>query len=147
MYETGLVAQVSQTQPGLPSLELRFREARLDTRAHIWADAARPDLIRSLAVAGYNVAAARKEKDSVLHGIDLLRSRNLRVARCSQNLQRELEQYVWKRDRATGQWQDEPEDAWNHGVDAIRYWALEELCPRREAPAGPIRVRTTMQRW
>jgi phage terminase large subunit len=54
----------------------------------------------------------------------------------SQNLQRELENYTWQRDRKTEQILDKPIDEFNHGMDAMRYWGMEEL-----EPVTPIRDR------
>lgn len=38
----------------------------------------------------------------------------------------ELENYTYKKDRQTGEYTNEPVDAYNHEIDAIRY-ALNEI--------------------
>lgn len=134
VYEKGLVSNISQSNPALPSLELRFQENELDKNARIYADSARPDLIANLAAAGYNVIPTVKNKDSILDGIQRLQGVKIFVHRASQSIQRELENYVWAKDRA-GRQLDEPIDDWNHALDAVRYWALAELDPSGSRPA------------
>jgi phage terminase large subunit len=135
VYETGLVSNISQSNPALPSLELRFQQNELDKNARIYADSARPDLIAGLSASGYNVIPTVKNKDSILDGLQRLQGIKLFVHRASQNIQRELENYTWKKDRA-GRQLDEPVDDWNHAIDAVRYWALAELEPKGHRPGG-----------
>ena len=37
------------------------------------------------------------------------------------NIKAEFENYCYKKDKATGQYINEPIDSWNHGLDALRY--------------------------
>jgi phage terminase large subunit len=136
VYETGLVSNISQSNPSLPSLELRFRETELDKNAKVYADSARPDLIAGLSASGYNVIPTVKNKDSILDGLQRLQGIKIFVHRASQNIQRELENYTWRKERSTGKQLDEPIDEWNHALDAVRYWALAELEPKGSGPAG-----------
>lgn len=128
VYRTGLVVRESESLPGLESLVGLMKDEKVNPTAIIVADGARPDLIKELRISGYQgVTAGDKGPGSILTGINLLRGFRWRVARNSQNIQRELEQYVWKVMKTSGTVTDVPEDANNHAMDAIRYWAAREL--------------------
>lgn len=91
----------------------------------ITADSAEPKSIAELRLSGLNrIQAARKGKDSVMNGIQFIQQFKLVVdERCFKTLE-ELENYTWKKDRKTGEYLNEPVDAYNHAIDSIRY-ALE----------------------
>jgi phage terminase large subunit len=128
VYRMGLVIRKSESLPGQPSLEAEMEAAGCSKSARYYCDGARPESIRDLQLCGYSyVMPGDKGPGSILAGIGKLRGWRMRVHRSSQNLQRELEQYSWKKNRATGVWTDEPEDANNHLLDALRYWASREL--------------------
>ena len=149
LYEPGLVANVSASVPDLPSIEGRMRELQIPTTPRIWADCARPEAIAGLRAAGWNVAPSEKGAGSVVAGIDLVRQHRIRVYRASQNLQAELQQYRWHKD-PSGRVTDEPEDEWNHALDAVRYWALGDLQPRKRhgrSRARVVRSRVGKRSW
>lgn len=131
VYERELIAQSNEMEPGIPSIESRIRGVGIPQHARIHADNARPEIIRALQLSGFKVVAAKKGPDSILAGIDRLRSVPMVVDRGSHHLQMELESYSWARD-SRGNWLDHPEDKNNHAIDAIRYWALAELEPMRK---------------
>ncbi len=132
LYETNLVAQSNPLDPSLKSIEGRLREAKIPQDARIHAENARPEINAALRASGYQMIPTKKTPDSILAGIDRLRSLPLRVHIGSQNLQNELESYCWARN-SQGVWLDKPEDENNHLIDAARYWALAELKPLRKA--------------
>lgn len=129
VYETGLITAPSESVPNAPSLVGRLKDAGRGPSSHdrYVADGARPDLIQEMRLCDYQVSAAEKGPGSVLVGINLLKSMRWYVHRDSQNVQRELESYVWKQDKSTGVWLGEPVDQHNHAMDAIRYWAQAEI--------------------
>ncbi|MFA5526188.1 MAG: PBSX family phage terminase large subunit [Acholeplasmataceae bacterium] len=145
VYETGLLTSRSVSDARVPSLEQRMEEAEVDRARKVYADSARPEGIRELQLAGYNVWPGHKAPDSVQAGISLLQGRRLMVFRGSHNLQIELENYTWDR-RADGTWLDRPVDRFNHLLDGARYWALGEL--RGDRPGGSRRTqpRTALTR-
>jgi phage terminase large subunit len=86
----------------------------------IIADSADPKSIDELRMAGYNVLGSVKGADSINSGIDKLKSKQLKITKRSVNLIRELRNYSWVADK-TGQPTNKPVDAFNHGIDAMRY--------------------------
>lgn len=126
VYEKGLITSRNASDARVPSLEQRLAEAEVDQARKVYADPSRPEGIRELQLAGWNVWPGHKAPDSVQAGIVLLKGRRLMVFRGSHNLQMELENYTWDR-RADGTWLDRPVDAFNHLLDGARYWALGEL--------------------
>ena len=136
IYETKLVATVSESNPNIPCIETRYKELEIDRHAKQYADSARPDSIAELSGVGYNVIPVHKNPGSINSGINRVQRFRIFVHIDSQNLQRELENYTWQRDRKTEQILDKPIDEFNHGLDAVRYWGMEEL-----EPVTPIRNR------
>jgi phage terminase large subunit len=90
-------------------------------------DSAEPKSIEELRRLGHKVEPAVKGPDSVRAGLDQLKRYKLNVTRRSVNLRKELANYKWKVDRLTGKPTNEPVDAFNHCIDALRYVALNRL--------------------
>lgn len=97
---------------------------------HKWpstADSARPETIDYLRRHGFKrMRPAKKGKGSVEDGISFLQGMDLVVHPRCVNLQREFASYAYKTDKRTGLILPVPEDANNHGIDALRY-ATERL--------------------
>ena len=93
----------------------------------ITADAAEPKSIAEIKRAGvHRIRPAKKGKDSITQGISFMQQYKLVVDdRCVKTIE-ELENYTYKKDKATGEYTNEPVDAYNHEIDAIRY-ALSEI--------------------
>lgn len=106
-------------------------------RAVIYADSADPKSIAELKGYGLNITGTDKGKDSINFGISLLQEREFYVTKRSTNLIKELRAYVWDKDRA-GNSLNKPIDAFNHGIDAMRYVALNKLA--KVAKARPTKV-------
>ena len=97
---------------------------------NVWpctADSARPETIDYLKRHGFpRMRGARKGKGSLEDGIAFLQGLDIVVhPRCA-NLVREFGNYAYKIDKRTGEILPVPEDAHNHGIDALRY-ATERL--------------------
>jgi phage terminase large subunit len=90
-------------------------------------DSAEPKSIEELRRLGHKVEPAVKGPDSIRAGLDQLKRYKLNVTRRSVNLRKELANYKWKVDRKTGNATNEPVDAFNHCIDALRYVALNRL--------------------
>lgn len=98
-----------------------------DSRFEVVADSAEPKSIEELKRLGLKVEPAMKGPDSIKNSIDILKRYTINVTRGSVNLRKELDNYKWKVDRATGKPLNEPIDAFNHAIDALRYVALNRL--------------------
>jgi phage terminase large subunit len=90
----------------------------------IVGDSARPEIIKDIYKAGFNIFSAKKGKDSVLRDINFLKKHPLYITKESVNLIKEVKSYKWKVDK-NGKILDEPVDVSNHILDGIRY-ALED---------------------
>lgn len=129
IYQTGL------TNPDIARL---MKEAGLTGRDEVIADSAEPKSIAELNRMGYFIKACKKGADSISNGIDILKRYTWNVTRRSAGLRKELLAYKWKTDR-NGDMTNQPIDAFNHAIDAVRYAASETLGIRTQ-PRG-IKVR------
>jgi phage terminase large subunit len=111
VYETGLTNA---------DLMARMEESKVSKSDEIIADSAEPKSIEELRRAGWHVRPAVKGPDSVRKGIDYMLQFRHNIEQGSTGLIKEFGAYSWKADR-DGKPKAEPVDAWNHGIDAIRY--------------------------
>jgi phage terminase large subunit len=94
---------------------------KLDIPKHddIWCDSALPQNIQDLKKnGGYNAKPVKK--NTILHGIDLIKRHKIFITSTSKNLLHEFNNYKWKSDK-DGKILDVPEDKYNDCIDAIRY--------------------------
>jgi len=97
-----------------------MKEAGISPEEEIIADSAEPKSIEELRRAGYFIKGATKGPDSVRAGIDYLRGFKHNILRGSTGLITEFGTYSWKTG-TDGKPKATPIDAYNHGIDAIRY--------------------------
>ena len=102
----------------IPDFIYKIKDLGLNLNDDFIADSANPQAIEELKRNGINCKAVRK--NSILHGIDLIKRNNFFVHAGSKNLSEELQSYVWKTDK-NGNNLDEPIDDANHLLDGIRY--------------------------
>jgi phage terminase large subunit len=102
----------------IPDFIYKIKDLNLNLREDFIADSANPSAIEELRRNGINCKPVKK--DSILHGIDLLKRSNFFIHAGSKNLQQELLSYVWKTDKNNNNL-DEPVDSDNHLIDGIRY--------------------------
>lgn len=121
-----------------PDIAQAMKEAGLTGRDEVIADSAEPKSIAELNRMGYFVKPCKKGADSISNGIDILKRYTWNVTRRSAGLRKELLAYKWKTDR-NGDMTNQPIDAFNHAIDAVRYAASETLGVRTQ-PRG-IKVR------
>ena len=95
----------------------------------VMADSADPRLIQEIANAGILIYPVLKGAGSVLAGIDKMKTLRIHVTRRSQNLINEFRNYTWSKDK-DGNFVNVPIDAFNHAIDAIRYYVLGKLLGR-----------------
>lgn len=92
------------------------------SKSIIIADAAEQKSIEEIRRCGVNrIRACTKGKDSIRHGIDKLQGYEIIVHSNCTEIKTEFENYSWKRDKVTGLYVNEPVDAFNHYIDALRY--------------------------
>ncbi len=94
--------------------------------AGVYADSAEPKSIAEIRRNGFNIKGADKGKDSINYGINLLQQKPFKVTSTSLNLIKELRSYIWDKDKQ-GDKLNKPIDAFNHGIDAMRYFAIMRL--------------------
>ena len=86
-------------------------------RIQIYADSARPDLIKEWKAAGFNIDKANK---AVFEGINTVKNFNIHITKRSVNILKEIELYAWKEDK-DGNTLDEPIKLNDDAMDAMRY--------------------------
>jgi len=92
----------------------------------IFADSAEPKSIAELRRYGFYIKPVDKGRDSINYGINILQQYDFQVTSRSTNLIKELRSYTWDKDR-NGQTLNKPVDAFNHAIDAMRYFAMMRL--------------------
>jgi phage terminase large subunit len=90
----------------------------------IIADSASPDKIEEFAKEGFDIKGAKKNKESVKHGIDWIKRRLVHIMPHCQNHINEFQSYKWKEDK-NGDIIDEPVKYHDDCMDADRY-ALDD---------------------
>lgn len=118
IYETNLTNQ---------DIAKRFGELQLPKGRGIVADSAEPKSITEIQRLGYVIEPALKGPDSINISISGIKNYPLKITRSSTNLRKELMNYKWKVDRATGNPTNQPIDTFNHAIDALRYVWLNKL--------------------
>ena len=95
-------------------------------RSEIIADSAEPKSIKEITRYGFRVTPAKKGKDSILYGINILQEYRIRITKRSTNIINEFDRYEWKKDKE-GNATNTPIDNHNHAIDGIRYLAMSKL--------------------
>ena len=92
------------------------------SKALIIADSAEQKSIDEIRREGIRrIVPSVKGKGSILQGIQKLQQYELVVHPSCVHLIEELENYSWKKDKQTNEYINEPIDAYNHYLDALRY--------------------------
>jgi phage terminase large subunit len=118
LYEKGLTNQ---------DLGRSLRDRGVGSSDLIVADSAEPKSIEELRRMGFKgIRKAKKGKDSILQGIQLLQAQELMVTSDSVNLIKELRGYVWETDR-DGKHINKPIDVNNHLIDSLRYISQQKI--------------------
>ena len=86
----------------------------------VFGDSSRPETISYISRQGINIAAVKKWPNSVIEGIEFLKSYHIIVNSNCNNIINELRNYKYKQTN-NGEILNEPEDKYNHCIDALRY--------------------------
>jgi phage terminase large subunit len=125
---------IYQTQLTNSELSKSMKSKSVSQSVNIVSDSAEPKSIKDLKNMGWSkLLGAEKGKDSINNGINYIQEKEIRVTSHSLNLIKELRSYVWQKD-ATGKATNKPIDAFNHCIDAIRYYYTLEKKPKSKAP-------------
>lgn len=90
--------------------------------AKIVADSASPQNIAELRRLGLRrITGVKKGKGSIMAGIEYLKEFEIIVHPRCENILEEFNTYAFKQDKTSGKYLNEPEDANNHAIDALRY--------------------------
>lgn len=97
-----------------------------DVTDMIYADSAEPKSIAEIRASGFRIKGADKGKDSIVYGIGLMQEMDILVTARSVNMIKELRAYTWMKDK-TGVSLNKPIDAFNHCIDAARYFCMMQF--------------------
>lgn len=120
-YNGELIADEKLYQKGLLNSQIAEKIRGTDAKNHIiYADSAEPKSIAELRNYGFPVVPVVKGKDSINYGLSLIQEQPIKVTATSTNLIKELLNYTWAKDK-NGTPLNIAIDAFNHGIDALRY--------------------------
>ncbi len=106
-----------------------INELKPHKRVRVIADSADPRLIQEIANGGVLIYPVQKGAGSIIAGIEKMHDMEIFVTKNSYNLMDELRNYTWDKDK-DGHWINDPIDAYNHAIDATRYYVLGQLLGR-----------------
>lgn len=117
IYESGLLNS---------DIAHRMEEAGISRTTEIFADAAEPKSIDELGYKQYRYNVKPAYKKDLLSQIQFLQQYDIYVTSRSLNIIKESRMYRWKEDKE-GRSVNEPIDAFNHALDALRYGVFSPL--------------------
>lgn len=109
-----------------PDIAREAKESGVTKSDMIVADCAEPKSIAEIHNEGLYIIPSSKGKDSINNGIDILKRYRINITRRSKGIIGNMQAYKWIVDR-DGKITNKPIDAFNHGIDAIRYVALKKF--------------------
>jgi phage terminase large subunit len=99
---------------------------QLDIKENIVADSAEPKSIAELQGYGHSIYGVSKGRDSIVYGLNLINQNEIYVTARSKNLKRELQGYVWAKDKE-GNTLQKPTGEHPDCIDAARYVLTDQL--------------------
>ncbi len=118
-YDGEVIADELFCATGLSNRDIADQLGAYNTGT-VYCDSAEPKSIAEIRKYGLPVHAARKGKDSVRFGIDLMQQYRIRPTQDSTNLIKSLRNYSWRQTR-DGSWMNIPDHNWSDPIDAMRY--------------------------
>jgi phage terminase large subunit len=109
------------------------RELRPYSGLRIISDSADPRLIQEIRNGGVNIYPVEKGTGSIMAGITKMLEMKIKITRRSINLLKEFRNHTYLQDK-DGKWLNEPIDAYNHGIDAARYYVLGIILGKVKQP-------------
>ena len=124
-YRTGLFNIRNPRRPGDASIEAEMERAQVGRNDEIIADSAEPKSIQELRSAGFRIQGVPKPGGSLEASLNAMKRYTINVVG-SPNGKKELRSYRYPEDR-DGNLTNTPIDAWNHFIDAARYWFMKAV--------------------
>ena len=109
-------------QTGMNNQDIINQLRKNNVKRTIVADCNEPKTIQEIRQAGFSIMAVEKGQDSVVYGINKMKQYNIKVTKRSLNIIKELRNYKWLKDKKTGQVLNQPVKAFDHALDAARYY-------------------------
>lgn len=103
-----------------------IRELKPIGAKKVISESADPRLLQEIKNSGVNIYPVKKGEGSVMEGITKMLEYKIYVTKRSTNLIKEFKNYTYEQDKE-GKWLNTPIDAFNHGIDAVRYVILETV--------------------
>jgi len=139
-YDGGIILDEVFYQRGMSNRQIADAvNARPDGGVLTVADSAEPKSIDELRSLGVNVIGSQKGPGSVMHGIQKVRGMRVSVTKRSVNVIREYRNYLFLTDK-DGRITNEPDHAFSHSMDAVRYGVERLEGGPREAVRVPASV-------
>lgn len=114
-----IATQVYRANLTTPQLTEEIKRKGIKYWERIYADPAEPGSIQELADQGFNVVPAEKGQGSIIGGVRHCKGFHIFTSSDDVDLNNEFSLYHWKQSKE--KMTDEPADAFNHGMDAMRY--------------------------
>ena len=111
---------------GMLNRDISYFIKQNDIRENIYVDSAEPKSIQELRNYGHKIFPVTKGRDSIVYGINLINQNEIYVTSKSKNLIRELQGYVWDKDKEGNNLQ-KPTGLHPDCIDAARYALLMQL--------------------
>jgi phage terminase large subunit len=110
-----------------------IRELNPYSGLRVVSDSADPRLIQEIKNGGINIYPVEKGTGSIMAGITKMLEMKIKITKRSVNLLKEFRNYTYLQDK-DGKWLNEPIDAYNHGIDAARYYVLGVILGKIKHP-------------
>lgn len=125
-HKTSLHNRINPKKPEELSIESELIRNNVDKRFTIVADSAEPKSISDIKNCGYTIKGVKKP--TVEDSIAQMKAYTINVCG-SPTMQKETRSYKYKeaKEGSESKFLNVPIDAWNHDIDAARYWFIENL--------------------
>ena len=107
----------------------------------IISESADPRLVEEISRAGLNIHPVTKYAGSIEAGLTKMQEYKIYVTTRSIHTLKEFRNYTYRQNK-DGAWTNQPIDAFNHSIDAIRYVVLEELLGGEKKPIDLRRIQS-----
>jgi len=111
---------------GMHNRDISLFLTNQNIKENIFADSAEPKSIAELKNYGHSIYPVSKGRDSIIYGLNLINQNEIYVTRRSKNLIKELQGYIWAKDKEGNDLQ-KPTGSHPDCIDAARYALMMQL--------------------